>query len=667
MQLSESSVKRIFHSNFHFGTEACLGHVKMLRRLKTRMSLLRELASNFSLVNEAQQLWRSNLLPTLAVMRREEVATDMIINLVDEEGLVVASLKAHSLVLAASSNFLSDLLVSTGARNSVTLAGRDLVEAVELLEGVYRGEEVQVNRWRSWLEGEEGEPVFEGKESAFKSLELEILGDILGGRNDKNHGAKREKEVESGGQVIANANMEQSKLLCPVVGCSLDFASKRDMRNHLKTVHSKTKENHGIMKTLTTIDSIQVRKLQDLFLPVKNQKERAQENKNMVQTSKKKNLLCPEHGCSREFSYWKSLGIHIRKVHHKSLRGTEEQKCPINACEDVLKSTDELEDHVNTLHPNDSQVQRLNCPYPECSNHFVKRAILLKHLTIDHVSDQIECKICGTFYKDVYYLKKHNARKHSNKELQCDQCDYRTSMMEDLRKHMDSKHDPNRYPCEFCGKDFSTVRGLDVHMIQKHGKEHKGQELMCSQCDYKVIAQPSKLEVHIEMKHNSLRFTCVHCELVFVDSQTLEAHMSSEHEAEQMNEDKVAKSSEKKRKEREASKEYPCKDCDEIFKKRGSLRNHKISQHLKSSFKCPEEGCEFKTKHKGLVKHHQEIKHLGLFKYCDLCNFRGRTKTNIDSHKINKHKVTPIVFSCNKCATKHSSQEKMRKHMQSMH
>ena len=239
--------------------------------------------------------------------------------------------------------------------------------------------------------------------------------------------------------------------------------------------------------------------------------------------------------------------------------------------------------------------------------------------------------------------------------------------MEDLRKHMDSKHDPSRHPCEFCGKDFSTVRGLDVHMIQKHGKEHKGQELMCSQCDYTVIGQPSKLEVHIEMKHNSLRFTCVHCELVFVNSQTLEAHMSSKHEADQTKEDKVVKSSERKRKEREASKEYPCKDCGEIFKKRGGLRNHKITQHLKSSFECPEAGCEFKTKHKALVKHHQQIKHMGLFKYCDLCNFRGRSKTRIDCHKINKHKVTPIVFSCNKCETKHSSQDKMRKHMLSMH
>ena len=87
---------------------------------------------------------------------------------------------------------------------------------------------------------------------------------------------------------------------------------------------------------------------------------------------------------------------------------------------------------------------------------------------------------------------------------------------------MDSKHDPSRYPCEFCGKDFATGRGLDVHMIQKHRKKHKGQELMCSQCDYKVIGQPSKLEVHIEMKHNSLRFPCVHCELVFVNSHRVD-------------------------------------------------------------------------------------------------------------------------------------------------
>ena len=48
---------------------------------------------------------------------------------------------------------------------------------------------------------------------------------------------------------------------------------------------------------------------------------------------------------------------------------------------------------------------------------------------------------------------------------------------------------------------------MDVHMIQKHGKEHKGQELLCNQCDYKVIGQPSKLEVHIETKHKTERAT----------------------------------------------------------------------------------------------------------------------------------------------------------------
>ena len=651
------------------------------------MSLLAELASSFGRLNEAQQLWQSNLLPTLAVMRREEVATDTIINLVDKEGLMVGRLEAHSLVLAATSKLLSDLLLAStwsatgAAAYSVTLAGRDLVEAEQVLDGVYRGEEGEAGRLRSWLKGEEGhQPVFEGKATAFKSLELEILGEILGGKRDEHIGTKRERGVESQGKVMRIGNQRiqpsnLSQLLCPVVGCDLSFPSKEEMRHHLKTTHSKSNENLGVIKTITKIDDIldvKVNKLQEIFLPVKNHEEvvkiaQIDFDSHRVQTSAWKNLLCPELGCTGQFAHRQGLRAHIKNVHHKSLQATVEQQYPINNCDEVLKSTDQLEDHVNSNSFQQKQVQRLKCSYPDCSIEFANRAMLLKHLKIDHVNDQIDCKVCGTSYKDVYYLKKHTARKHSSQEFQCDQCEYRTSVMEDLKKHMNSKHDPTRYPCEFCGKDFSTGRGLDVHMIQKHGKEHKGQELICSQCDYKVIGQPSKLEVHIEMKHNSLRFTCVHCELVSVNSQTLDAHMSSNHEAEQIKENNIVKSSEWKRREREATKEHPCKDCGQIFKKRGGLRNHRITQHLKSSFSCPKEGCEFKTKHKALVKHHQEIKHLGLFKYCDMCDFRGRTKTRVDSHKINKHKVTPIVFSCNKCETKHSNQDKMRKHMLSMH
>ena len=640
------------------------------------MPLQHRHASTFSLVNGAEQLWRSNLLPALAVLRREEVATDTTIILVDHNGMMVGSMKAHSLVLAAVSTFFSKLLASNwsiGTEHSVIVGGRNLVEGEELLEGVYRGEELHVSRLRSWIKGEEEPLPFEEKADAFKSLELEILGDILG--KEENIATKRDEETQ--GKVLGTANQiiqppNEGNLLCPVFGCDFAFSSRNDMRHHLKTDHSKRNENSGIVKTNDNTLQFKVKQLEDMFLPVKNHEEivKKAENhshSNRVKLSTKENLLCPEFGCTSAFPQRQGLRAHIRNVHHKSLQA--EQQCPIEDCEVVLKSAEELEDHIKSLHWNISQskVQRLKCPYPECSNDFVSRPTLMKHLKLEHTSDKIECRLCDTFYKDVYYLKKHNARKHSRRDLQCDQCEYRTSMMEDLRKHMDSKHDPSRYTCEFCGKDFSTGRGLDVHMIQKHGKEHKGQELMCSQCDYKVIGQPSKLEVHVEMKHNSVRFTCLHCDFVSVGSQELDAHMSGKHESEQMKENKVAKSSEQRRREREATKEYPCNDCEQVFRKRGGLRNHRITQHLKSSFPCPEEGCEFKTKHKALVKHHQEIKHMGLFKQCDMCNFMGRTKTRLDSHKINKHKVTPIVFSCNKCETKHSSRDKMRKHMLSMH
>ena len=679
----------------------------------TRMPLLHELASSFGRVNAAQQL---NLLPTLAVMRREEVATDTIINLVDNKGLEVGNLKAHSLVLVAASTLLSELLESSwspGTGYSVTLAGRDLVEAEGLLEGVYRGEEGKVARLNSWIKGEEG---FEEKATAFKNLEVEILGGI----KDENIGTKGEREIENQGEAVgmerANQRIQppnQCKLLCPVVACDLVFVSREGMRHHLKAEHSKSNENHGNIKTITMIDGkldFKVDKLQDLsdmFLPVKNQEEVVKiaqrqnddTSKDSVQISPKENLLCPELGCGSEYTHRQSLMAHIKNVHQrslkdnvgrenllcpelgcqsdytlrqslmahikivhlKSLQENEEQQC--NVCEEVLESTDELDAHVKSLHP---KVPRLNCPYPECSDDFVKMAILLKHLKIDHVR-LIECKVCGIFYKDVHNLKKHNSRKHSSQKFKCDQCEYRTSVMCNLRQHKDSKHDPTRYTCEFCGNDFSTASNLNVHMIQKHGKEHKGQELMCSECDYKTISQPAKMKVHIEKKHNSVRFTCLHCELFFVNSQTLDSHMSSEHEAEQMKEKMVVKSSERKRKEREATKEYPCTDCVQIFRKRGGLRNHKISQHQKLSFSCPEEGCDYKTKHKPNVKQHQDRKHLRLFKYCDLCDFRSISKKYIVSHKINKHKVTPIVFSCNKCETKHSSRDKMRKHMLSMH
>ena len=194
------------------------------------MPLQHHHASTFSLVNGAEQLWRSNLLPALAVLRRQEVATDTTIILVDDNGMMVGSRKAHSLVLAAVSTFFSKLLASNwsiGTEHSVIVAGRTLVEAEELLEGVYRGEELHVSRLRSWIKGEEEPLPFEEKADAFKSLELEILGDILG--KEENIATKRDEETQ--GKVLGAANQiiqppNEGNLLCPVFGCDFAFSSR---------------------------------------------------------------------------------------------------------------------------------------------------------------------------------------------------------------------------------------------------------------------------------------------------------------------------------------------------------------------------------------------------------------------------------------------------------
>ena len=163
-----------FHSYFH-----------------TDMSLLQQLASSFDLVKGAQQLWRSSLLPSLAAMRTEEVAVDMTIIVVDDiDGMVVGSLKVHSLLLAAASSLLSEMLLSSwpGGNSDffVTLVGRDLVEVEQAVEGLYKGQEQSVSKLMSWIQGSDNQEDFDFKREVtdLKRLEQEILSDIVGNVGD---------------------------------------------------------------------------------------------------------------------------------------------------------------------------------------------------------------------------------------------------------------------------------------------------------------------------------------------------------------------------------------------------------------------------------------------------------------------------------------------------
>ena len=83
------------------------------------------------------------------------------------------------------------------------------------------------------------------------------------------------------------------------------------------------------------------------------------------------------------------------------------------------------------------------------------------------------------------------------------QCDYQPTQRRNLQVHIQSKHERVRYPCSKCDYQATTQGSLQKH-IQS---QHEGIKYPCNQCDYQATAQ-SSLKDHISWKHSDTVLKC---------------------------------------------------------------------------------------------------------------------------------------------------------------
>ena len=76
------------------------------------------------------------------------------------------------------------------------------------------------------------------------------------------------------------------------------------------------------------------------------------------------------------------------------------------------------------------------------------------------------------------------------------------------------------FSVKFCLKLGINTVTLKVHVESKH------EELRypCSQCEY-IATQASALKVHVENKHKGVRYPCSQCEYIAIDTSNLKKNM----------------------------------------------------------------------------------------------------------------------------------------------
>ena len=115
---------------------------------------------------------------------------------------------------------------------------------------------------------------------------------------------------------------------------------------------------------------------------------------------------------------------------------------------------------------------------------------------------------------------------------------------------------------------------------------------------------------------------------------------------------------------------FQCKTCDHTTKLKGNMRKHK-RVHLSNNplYKCPSDGCMFKTKRKSHMQTHDEAKHKGLRFDCNLCDYQTAYRKDLGRHIEGKHKsgTSPFAWPCDVCHFKGLDISELKIHVKTRH
>lgn len=187
-----------------------------------------------------------------------------------------------------------------------------------------------------------------------------------------------------------------------------------------------------------------------------------------------------------------------------------------------------------------------------CGTEYKNRKSWEKH--VRHCRKKTLCTICGEECFDIqFHMRSRHTDKTKSKMYACKVCNTIFKHSSYLNIHMRVHTGETPYMCYVCGKTFIS-QGKLTHHMKRHSdvKEHK-----CDQCD-RAYHERFQLKKHINIVHKGIRlFSCSLCETSkFTTRKSLGQHMLLHGE-----------------------KRYKCKFCDQKFAQGSGRRGHEKRVH----------------------------------------------------------------------------------------
>lgn len=306
--------------------------------------------------------------------------------------------------------------------------------------------------------------------------------------------------------------------------------------------------------------------------------------------------------CDRRASTMQDFRKHMRFKHHWT-------KFDCTKCDKSYHFTEDFVDHVTMDHhgtiketkcnscKNQVDIQGLNSHYKFCLNEKRKK---------------------NSRQSTIRQRERRKEEPNPTKTHICDICGKAIPYSYKMIQHKVIEHGIGEYAYQ-CGEcDYKT---MERHRFRSHKKGHMRKNgtveanetlwYFCDQCGKKLTSQ-DLLNKHYEKMHLGIRkdFPCKQCDKVFKGLRPLRKHIGMEHDKET---------------------EHPCHVCGKIFSYRDALTGHLSAVHPKKMWECEECGKELKTETS--LKSHKRI-HTGENPYkCPFCDYTCKSSGTLCAHK----------------------------------
>ena len=316
--------------------------------------------------------------------------------------------------------------------------------------------------------------------------EVEVHDDIEGMEEmSRSFSEGYEDDLEHLNHEGQNKNLKDEIFYCKF--CEKGFTWKRSLNRHMKKVHQGVMIENSIVNEFNVENTIE----NNVYDYEQNQAEQATnveipthsifgnaltpDIKFPQETSKNEVIMYSCLFCDKNFSWKKSLKLHMKNAHEGQ---NLESKNPF--CENDESTYTNRNQEKNNLENNVQS--NYFCKY--CGKKYEWKISLNRHIKIVHEGGKeiqkseylfnqktFDCDYCGKTLKNSYQLKRHIRYKHENPQLYtCNLCESTFTQPNSLQRHIENIHEKiKNEKCGYCEQTFYRLDHCKQHMLKYHG------------------------------------------------------------------------------------------------------------------------------------------------------------------------------------------------------